>query len=326
MRLIRGFHNIAQIPALKKGCVLTIGNFDGVHCGHSAVLQRLKQKSEALNVASVVMIFEPQPKEFFAEKVATSGQNSQEFCTPPARLMRLRDKFHYLSQLGIDYLLCVRFNDHFASLMPDDFIQHHLVDQLHIRYLSVGDDFHFGIHRSGNFATLQLAGQKFGFEVEDNSSYCFNKQRISSSLIREALETDQLDLAADLLGRFYTIRGRVAHGNKLGRTIGFPTANIMLNRRVSPIQGVYAVEVETPYGVYNGIANVGNRPTINGTKSLLEVHLFDFAQDLYGIAVEVRFLKKIRSEMKFASIDELKKQIEQDVIKVKDFFQRKSLL
>lgn len=314
MQLIRGIHNLAQFPALLHGCVLTIGNFDGVHLGHQQILARLSAQSQALNLPSVVMIFEPQPREFFAKK-------SEKPTASPARLMRLRDKWHALCQANVDYVLCVHFDEKFASLDPHDFIQRLLVEQLNVKYLSVGDDFCFGAKRRGNFTTLQKAGKQFGFMVEDSHSHKLGKERISSSLIRDALAQDDLALAEKLLGKPYQIRGRVAHGNKLGRTIGFSTANIMLNRLVTPIQGVYAVQVETPDGKFNGIANVGNRPTINGTKPLLEVHIFDFKGDLYGKAIAVNFLHKVRNETKFESFEALKLQIEQDVETVRKYFQ-----
>ncbi|MDO4697526.1 MAG: bifunctional riboflavin kinase/FAD synthetase [Pasteurellaceae bacterium] len=314
MQLIRHLPAFATLPAFAQGCVLAIGNFDGVHLGHQHILARLKAKSATLNLPSVVMLFEPQPREFFAKQ-------SEKF-TAPARLMRLRDKLHALKELGIDYVFCVRFNQAFATLSPDAFIQQLLVKTLNVRYLSVGDDFHFGANRQGNFATLKQASEQFGFEIEDSESHCLEQERISSSLIREALASDDFALAERLLGKPYAISGRVAHGNKLGRTIGFPTANIMLNRLVTPIQGVYAVQVETAFGRFNGIANVGNRPTINGTKPLLEVHIFDFAEKIYGQAISVSFLQKIRAETKFDSFEQLKQQIEQDVIAVKTFFAR----
>ncbi|OOH85085.1 riboflavin biosynthesis protein RibF [Pasteurellaceae bacterium 15-036681] len=312
MQLIRGVHNLTTKSDLQSGCVLTIGNFDGVHLGHQQILNRLREKSAEFGLPSVVMIFEPQPREFFAKK-----QTNQ---TAPARLMRLRDKFHYLAKTGVDYLLCIRFNQEFAEQKPEQFIQNLLVEQLKVKYLSVGDDFHFGVKRSGNFETLQQAGKQFNFTVENSHSHCLGQNRISSSLIRKELQQDNLELAEKLLGKPYSIRGRVAHGNKLGRTIGFPTANIMLNRLVNPIQGVYAVKVETPQGRFNGIANVGNRPTINGTKPLLEVHIFDFAETIYGQAIEVNFLKKIRSEIKFESFEALKEQIEKDRIQAVEYF------
>lgn len=317
MQLIRGFHNLAHRAELEKGCVLSIGNFDGVHLGHQNVLARLIDKSLALNLPSVVMIFEPQPREFFAQKSRDFSQNQ-----PPARLMRLRDKLKYLGEAGVDFVLCVRFCEKFAKLSAEEFITDLLVKQLKVRYLSVGDDFRFGAKRAGNYETLRNAGLKYRFAVEESHTHSLEAERISSSLIREALQADNLTLAEKLLGKPYSIAGRVAHGNKLGRTIGFPTANIMLNRLVTPIQGVYAVQVETKSGKFNGVANVGNRPTINGSKPLLEVHIFDFNQAIYGEAIEVSFLHKIRNEIKFPSFEELKAQIRKDYEQAVKFFEK----
>ncbi|MDD6910629.1 bifunctional riboflavin kinase/FAD synthetase [Actinobacillus minor] len=314
MQLVRGFHNLANNPIFQQGCALSIGNFDGVHLGHQNILARLNEKAKVLNLPSVVMVFEPQPREFFAKKSGNLTAN------PPARLMRLRDKLKYLEKAGVDFVLCVRFSAQFAKLTAHEFIEKLLVERLNVRYLSVGDDFHFGSDRSGNYQTLLNAGKTLGFEVEESHTHSFESERISSSLIREALSKDELTLAAKLLGKPYSIAGRVAHGNKLGRTIGFPTANIMLNRLVTPLQGVYAVKIETKYGIYSGIANVGNRPTINGTKPLLEVHILDFNRSIYGEAVEVSFLKKIRNEVKFPSFEVLKEQIEKDRQQAVEFF------
>lgn len=307
MQLIRGFYNLPNHSVLTNGCVLSIGNFDGVHLGHQQILARLINKSIELGLPSVVMLFEPQPREFFAKKV-----DDLTACNVPARLMRLRDKLKYLEKSGIDFVLCVRFSERFAKLTAEEFIQDLLVKQLKVRYLSVGDDFRFGAKRAGDYHTLQEAGKTFDFTVEESHTHSFEQDRISSSLIRELLQKDKLALVEKLLGKPYSIAGRVAHGNKLGRTIGFPTANIMLNRLVVPIHGVYAVQVETKTGVFQGIANVGNRPTINGTKPLLEVHIFDFNRSIYGEAIEVRFIKKLRNEVKFSNFEALKQQIEKD--------------
>lgn len=316
MQLIRGFHNLANHPELTKGCVLSIGNFDGVHFGHQNVLARLIDKGLALDLPSVVMTFEPHPREFFAKKSANSTD-----CHPPARLMRLRDKLKYLEESGVDFVLCVRFSEKFAQISADDFIADLLVKRLKVRYLSVGDDFRFGAKRAGSYETLRNAGLKYRFAVEESYTHSLDDDRISSSLIREALQKDDLALVEKLLGKPYSIAGRVAHGNKLGRAIGFPTANIMLNRLVTPIQGVYAVQVQTKAGKFNGIANVGNRPTINDTKPLLEVHIFDFNRSIYGETIEVNFLHKIRDEQKFENIDALKAQIEQDRLQAVEFFE-----
>ncbi|TNH05853.1 bifunctional riboflavin kinase/FAD synthetase [Testudinibacter sp. TR-2022] len=307
MQLIRGIYNL---PLLPQGCALTIGNFDGCHLGHQQILAHLKQKAQQLGLPTVVMLFEPQPNEFFS---ATNA---------PARLMRLRDKLLFLQQAGIDYVLCVRFNRTFANLSADQFIQQYLVEKLQVKFLSIGDDFQFGAQRQGNFQTLLNAGAKCGFEVENNDSFALNNQRISSTLIRKALAEDDLALAEAMLGKPYSIGGRVAHGNKLGRTIGFPTANIHLHRQVNPIQGVYAVEIINKCGQQHfGVANIGNRPTVDGsTRPLLEVHIFDFNGNLYGQPLEIILRKKIRNEIKFADFARLTQQIAKDVQTAKDFF------
>lgn len=310
MKLIRGWHNLSQEFS---GCALTIGNFDGVHLGHQAVLRHLREKANELALPMVVMLFEPQPREFF------QGQQS------PARLMRLRDKCRFLAELGVDYVLCVKFDQSFAQQNAEQFVKQHLVDQLKVKFLSIGDDFHFGADRKGNFALLQQLGQQYGFAVEDNHSLCQDSLRISSTAIRDALAAGNLMQAEKLLGRPYSISGKVVHGKKLGRTIGFPTANIRLQRQVNPIQGVFAVKVGGKNGeVFKGVANVGKRPTVNGIKQLLEVHLFNLDQNLYGQFLDVTFCHKIRDEMKFSGLEELQKQIQQDVLAAQQFFAQKS--
>lgn len=307
MELIRGTHNIRT---RHHGCVLTIGNFDGVHRGHQALLSHLAQEGQRLGLPSVVMIFEPQPPEFFAPDKA------------PARLTRLRDKVKYLAHYGADYLLCVKFNKQFASLTPEAFISQLLVEQLGVKFLVVGDDFRFGKNRQGDFAGLCEAGKRFGFTVRSTESFCDNGTRISSTAIRRALECDDLAQAEALLGHPYRISGRVVHGNELGRTIGFPTANIPLKRLTAPVSGVYAVDV---YGLgpkpLPGVANIGSRPTVQGKERQLEVHLIDVAMDLYGQHPDVVLRKKLRNEQRFASLDELKAQIAQDEIAAREFLQ-----
>ncbi|MBO1519340.1 bifunctional riboflavin kinase/FAD synthetase [Oceanisphaera pacifica] len=305
MELIRGIHNIKPWHS---GCVLTIGNFDGVHLGHQSVLRRLIEQARRLNVPACVMIFEPQPRELF------TGNDA------PPRLTRLREKYQQLARLGIDRLLCVRFNEAFAAQSPDHFIRDLLVDKLGVRFLVVGDDFRFGQHRGGNFELLTRAGQRFDFEVVSTQSWCMNRQRVSSTLIRDAMVNDELTRAAAMLGRPFSLCGRVAHGAKLGRTIGFPTANVALKRQVSPVSGVYAVELCLDGQRYPGVANIGNKPTVNGTQALLEVHLFDFSGDIYGKQVEVELRHKLRSEQKFASFELLKEQIQRDAATARHWF------
>ncbi|WP_114766170.1 bifunctional riboflavin kinase/FAD synthetase [Vibrio rhodolitus] len=298
MELIRGIHNI--LPQ-HQGCVLTIGNFDGVHLGHQAVLEQVSHQAQALGLPSMVMTFEPQPLELFAKEKA------------PARLTRLRDKFVQLSKLHLDRLLCVSFNPYFANLTAEEFITDLLVKRLGVKFLVVGDDFCFGRGRKGNFAMLQQAGKEYGFEVVSTQSFCLQQLRVSSTAIRNALAEDDLPAAAEMLGRGYSISGRVSHGRKLGRTIGFPTANIPLKRCVSPVSGVYVVQAlglgEQAIG---GVANIGQRPTVNGVRQQLEVHLFDFQGDLYGKQLEIVLLEKLRDEHKFDSFEALKQQIELD--------------
>lgn len=298
MEFIRGIHNIRP---KHKGCVLTIGNFDGVHLGHRQVLQQLVKKSKQLGLPSVVMTFDPQPMELFAKGDA------------PARLTRLRDKALQLDKLDVDRLLCVNFNHKFASMSAEAFVRDLLVNQLGVKFLVVGDDFCFGKGRTGNFAMLQQAGQKYGFEVVNTESFCVQQERVSSTAIRDALARDELSSAEDMLGRQYSITGRVFHGRKLGRTIGFPTANIPLKRVVSPVSGVYVVEALDSKGQRTqGVANIGHRPTVKGERQQLEVHLFDFSANLYGQTLEVFLLHKLRDEKKFESFEALKQQIELD--------------
>lgn len=298
MELIRGIHNIKPHH---HGCVLTIGNFDGVHLGHQQVLRQLTAQAKRLDLPSCVMIFEPQPLEFFAKSSA------------PARLTRLRDKYSLLAEQNIDYLICVNFNHKFAQLTPQEFIHHLLVEQLGVKFLVVGDDFCFGKDRQGTFDDLKQAGKQFDFDVVSTQSFCLHEDRVSSTAVREALSHDDLKLATSLLGRHYSIHGRVSHGRKLGRTIGFPTANIPLKRQVSPVHGVYVVAAEHTNGKrLTGVANIGNRPTVHGVRQQLEVHFFDYQGDLYGQQLEVILLKKLRNEQKFESFDVLKQQIERD--------------
>ncbi|MCC8366963.1 bifunctional riboflavin kinase/FAD synthetase [Xenorhabdus sp. PB61.4] len=310
MELIRGIHNIR---ARHHGCVLTIGNFDGVHRGHQALLKHLKQEGLRLGLPTMVMIFEPQPLEVFVADKA------------PARLTRLRDKIKYLSQYGVDYLLCVKFDRNFAANSPEAFVSRLLVEKLGVKFLAVGDDFRFGKNRLGDFHYLQQAGKQYGFDVASTDSFCDSGLRISSTAIRQSLQHDDLTLAETLLGHPYSISGRVVHGNRLGRTIGFPTANLPLKRLVAPVKGVYAVEV---YGLGDtplpGVANIGNRPTVSGQGQQLEVHLIDTQMDLYGRHIDVVLRKKLRDEQRFASLDVLKQQIANDVVSAREYFLQRS--
>ncbi|MCP4697130.1 MAG: bifunctional riboflavin kinase/FAD synthetase [Gammaproteobacteria bacterium] len=299
MELIR---SLAQLRPLHRGCVATIGSFDGVHLGHQAVFEALIAKSKQLNVPSMVISFEPQPQEYFAD-----GR------TAPARLTRFREKMLVLRKLAIDRVLCLRFNAGLEALSPEAFVQRVLADGLGVRYLIVGDDFRYGRGRRGTVAALQAEGGKHGFEVVEMPTYMIAGERVSSTRIRNALKTGNMQEAALLLGRPYTLCGRVAHGDQRGRTIGFPTANIHLHRCASPVSGVFAVQM---HGVaaksLAGVANLGSRPTVNGKCLLLEVHLFNFSENIYGRYVEVEFIAKLREERRFASFAMLRDQIEKD--------------
>ncbi|HEY9199906.1 MAG TPA: bifunctional riboflavin kinase/FAD synthetase [Gammaproteobacteria bacterium] len=310
MQVIRGLHNLT--PAMH-GCAATIGNFDGVHLGHQAVLGQLAERAGDLGLPTTVIVFEPQPQEYFVPDQA------------PPRLTRLREKLAALRRFSVDRVLCIRFDRALAELDAEQFVQRVLVDGLGVRYLVVGDDFRFGKDRSGDFGFLARAGEREGFQVAHMHSFELGGTRVSSTRIRAALREGDLEAAEQMLGRSYRMLGRVAHGDKRGRTIGFPTANLFLHRRNTPVQGVFAVEM---YGLEReplyGVANVGTRPTVDGTRSLLEVHLFDFSGDIYGRHVAVDFVHKIRAEKKFASFDELKVQIERDVEQARAFFDRRA--
>lgn len=308
MELIRGYHNLRP---RHRGCVATIGNFDGVHLGHQTVIGQLAEKASELRLPTVVVLFEPQPQEFFQPADA------------PARLMRLRDKLMALKRYSVDRVLCLRFGARLADMPAEDFIRTILAEGLGVRYLVVGDDFRFGRRRAGNFGMLQKAGAQYGFAVAPMHTFSVDGVRVSSTRIREALAAGDLGGAARLLGRGFRMSGRVAHGDKRGRTIGVPTANIHLHRKVTPVRGVYVVEM---FGVSDGpvagVANVGTRPTVEGTRTLLEVHLLDFDGDIYGRQVSVEFLHKLRDERRFASFDELKARIDQDIGEARTWLQK----
>lgn len=334
MEIIRGLHNLSQ---QKNGCVATIGNFDGVHIGHQHILAQLNEKARACQLPSIVITFEPQPQEFFAPKIS------------PARLTRFRDKAEVIADCGIDKLLVIHFKSSFCQLSADDFVKKILVDKLGVKYLQVGDDFQFGKDRGGNFNSLLESGREFGFVVESTPTFSIDNKRVSSTRIREALEAGDMEQTQVLLKRPYWMSGHIQHGAKRGRTIGFPTANVPLHRETPAVSGVFAVRLwgrdlgvckntlsdsldsgsnknrqgsdKSRQGI-NGIANIGYRPTVDGKKGLLEVHLFDFNGDVYGKLVHVDFLHKIRDEMKFDSFEILKEQILKDVVEAKAYFSR----
>lgn len=313
MRVLRGLHTI---PDDFPGCVATIGNFDGVHLGHQAILKSLKQAAAQQAVPTLVMMFEPQPKEFFAPDVA------------PPRLANLREKFQDLASYGVDYVLCLPFNQALRSMPAAEFIQQILVDGLKVRHLIVGDDFRFGCDRSGDYQLLQQAGEAAGFLVQDTPTLELDGERVSSTRVRSELASNNLSRVGRLLGRNYSMSGRVAFGRQLGRTLDTPTANVMVKRAKLPLSGVYAVRVylddqssARAGNEYFAVANVGIKPTVAGQpEPSLEVHLFGFKGDLYYQHLTVEFLHKIREEQKFDGLDALQNAIERDKQAAKQYF------
>ncbi len=301
---MRLYRQLSDFKGSEKGIALAIGNFDGFHQGHQAVVQAMKDKARALNLESAVMIFEPQPLEFFARAV-------------PPRLYSLRDKIRAFKKQDIDILFCMPFKKEFSNLTAREFVIDLLHDKLNVRSVTVGSLFSFGKGGVAGIEELKKLCQEVGMEASAIQGVASGGTRISSTMIRALLEDGELTSVSEMLGHPYSISGRVVRGNALGRTIGFPTANVNLNRRVCPLKGVFAVKVSTPYGMFDGMANVGERPTIGDLKgrSILEVNLFDFKEDLYGKAIEVFFIKKIRNEEKFADLDALIEQIKSDKIK-----------
>lgn len=298
MELVRGLHNLRP---RHRGCVATIGNFDGVHAGHQTLLGRLRAHSRRLGLPECVVIFEPQPREFFAPQAA------------PPRLSRLRDKLALLEAEGVGRVLCLAFNRRLRELSAEQFVQQVLIDGLGVRHLEVGDDFRFGCDRTGDFAYLKQAGARHGFTVEAANTIVDSGERISSTRIREALDAADFAQAERLLGRPFSICGRVLHGQKLGRTLGAPTANIQLKRLSAPLRGVYRVSVELAGQRLLGVANIGMRPSVAGDgRPHLEVHLFDFSGDLYGRMLKVVFHEKLRDEQRFESLDALQAAIKAD--------------
>jgi len=308
MRITHGFRPLGTPHAV------TIGNFDGLHLGHQAMLARLQDVARARGLPSCVLSFEPHPREFFAPEQA------------PARLSSLREKAECLQRMGIDRLHVFRFDRAFASLSAVAFIEQVLGTTLQAHYVLVGDDFRYGARRTGDFALLKQAGERLGFDAEFLPTVEVAGERSSSTAVRQALAAGELEHAARLLGRPYSISGRVVHGDKLGRDIGFPTANIQLKHNRPPLMGIFAVEL---YGLNGaplpGVASLGRRPTVKGADAVpvLEVHLFDFKAEIYGRRVRVDFLHKLRDEEKYPDLDTLVAQIRRDVVNAKHFLKQR---
>jgi riboflavin kinase/FMN adenylyltransferase len=305
MELIRGLHNLRE---RHRGCVATIGNFDGVHRGHQQVLAGVRRKAQELGVPSVVIIFEPQPREFFAPDAA------------PPRLTRFGEKIRLLEAEGVDRVLCLSFNERLRALSAEQFIESLLLEGLGVKHFVVGDDFRFGCDRRGDYALLKAAGERHGFSVAETETLILEDERVSSSRIREALAANNLMLASRLLGRRYRVTGRVQHGQKIGRELGAPTANVRMHKYACPLKGVYAVRGHLRSAQFNGVCNVGSRPTVNGVRPVLEVHLLDFKGDLYGELLSVEFLHPMRPEKRFDGLDALREQIAKDISAARTWF------
>jgi riboflavin kinase/FMN adenylyltransferase len=287
--------------------VVTIGTFDGVHIGHQRILRRVLEEARARELPAVVFSFEPTPGEYFSRG------------TPPARLTRFREKFEALEQLGLDWLCCPPFDADMEALGPDEFIERLLVESLGVRYLVVGDDFRFAKNRTGSIDNLRDGGKRLGFSVEQVPSVLEDGRRVSSTRIRGLLADGQLERAKKLLGRYYRMTGRVVDGQKLGKQLGFPTANVNLSRAASPVGGIFAVRVDgLGAGLLNGVASVGTRPTVDGIEPVLEVHIFDFDRDIYGAYIQVEFIAKLREEVRFPDLKSLTAQMHIDAAQARE--------
>lgn len=303
------FDKLKELNTAYPNCVLTIGKYDGMHLGHQQILQRLKAVADEMNLPSLVILSEPQPEEFFA------GENA------PARLLSFNDKLNFLESTGIDLVYKMTFDKKLSQLSAEDFVNKVLYQGLGAKALIVGDDFHFGKDRKGDFNLLQEQGQKLGFSVEAAEEFLNDGQRVSSTLLRKKLESGDCEAANTLLKRPYHLSGEVIKGQQLGRKLGFPTANIKTNINKLAVEGVFAVTAELGQRCINGVASVGYKPSIDGNHDLtVEVFLIDFDEDIYGEKLTVHFHKKIRNQEKFSNLQELKLNIADDVEKTKFFF------
>ncbi len=314
MKVFRGLPNDrARAP-----CALTIGNFDGVHRGHQALLAHVTASARKLGLEAAVMTFEPHPREYFA-------QRSGDLSKAPARIANLRDKLESLEHAGVDRVIVEHFNEHFASMSPDEFTQRVLVDGLHVKWLMVGDDFCYGARRAGNVALLAEAGKRYGFEVHSLPAVLHDSTRISSSAVRAALAAGDFDATRALLGHPYSMSGHVIHGQKLGRTLGFPTLNLRVAHRPA-LAGIFVVQV---HGLADhplpAVASLGVRPTVEDAgRMLLEVHVFDWNQPCYGKLVRVEFLTKLRDEEKYVDLATLTAAIDRDAEQARAWFAQRA--
>lgn len=305
---IRGIHNLRDAH---RGSVATIGSFDGLHVGHRTIVEQVKERARYYRQPSVVMMFEPQPREYFSKEQA------------PARLMRMREKADALCEAGIDRVFCVQFNQALCELSAQEFIDQLLIEGLGIKCLVVGDDFRFGFDRTGDFKMLADQGKHYGFEVVETHTVSHEGERVSSTRIRRELDAANFTKAEQLLGKPFRISGRVVYGQQLGGQLGIPTANVNLHRYRAPLRGVFAVEVLLGNQRVKGVANVGVRPTVGDLiKPVLEVHMLDWNDDIYGQRIVVEFKYKLREEQKFTTLDDLVANIHDDIAAAREYFSR----
>ncbi len=302
------YRSLTAIPKTLPNTVVTIGNFDGLHLGHQQVIQQALATAKKHQLKSVVVSFDPYPKEFFIG-------------TRVPRLMSWREKYLALKAMGVDYFVTIPFDKALSQMSAENFVKNIIVDRLHVRYVIIGDDFHFGQNRRGNYALLCEQGKHYQFDVAQMSTFEVLNERVSSSRIRHTLQAGNMALVEKLLGHPYYLWGTVIHGDKLGRQLGFPTANIDLHRRLVPLSGVFVVRVNFEDETYYGAANIGTRPAVNGTRVLLEVYIFDFDYDIYGLNIKVTFLHKLRDEAHYDNLELLKTQIAQDVANAKQYLE-----
>lgn len=312
MEFVRGLYNLRP---RQSGCVLTIGAFDGVHRGHQEMLRVLREQASRHRLPGVVLSFEPTPREFLVRGA------------PPARLTRFRERFEAFQRYGTDRFVCLRFDDRIRQTEPDAFVIDILVRALDVRHVVVGHDFRFARNLAGNVETLRALGAQFGFGVSEVPPFEVDGERVSSSSIRKMLEAGDVTRAARFLGRPYGITGKVVHGSKLGRKLGFPTANLRLHRRVTPLAGVFAVRV-SGQGLHAapGVASLGTRPVVNGKELLLEAHIFDFSGDLYGRYLTVEFIARLRAELWFPNMDDLVVQMHKDAAQAREILASGAIL
>ncbi len=311
MYLLRGLNNLSLFNERfsEEKLVVTIGNFDGLHQGHKKIIQEMKNISRDSSAKTMVIFTEPHAKEFFSM--------DKDIMEQPARISPWRDKFKNLENENIDFAFFLKFNKSLQTMNPEIFIER-VLGSLNISNLMIGDDFRFGQDRKGDFSMLSNWSKSKDISLSKLPTFSIDNRRVSSTWVRETLSSSDFSLAKNLLGRPYSFEGKVVHGNRLGRLIGFPTANIWLPKNNLPIKGVFSVKISLDMSEFYGIANIGIRPTVGGTSPVLEVNIFDFKKEIYGKRIKVEFVKKIRDEKKFDSLDDLKKQITKDVNTAKE--------